>query len=421
MLDIKGTIFIMFSRSTGNINAINKRPALCLQTTEIVESEDCFSPVQKQIRKIHVRSISPLSLEDRSIEPLPAQFLPGISKTFVIRDSSGEINSILKPCALGRKQGIPRRAEENIRIAVPYEEMAVRERIAFLVQLQAQEIGVDLGVPPAEIVSIPKGHNIRDLPKNKEIICSKHQFIPRAQTLYECSKENQQNILQSSSIEIVEQLRKTALLDIQIANTDRTLGNILIQERGKLVPIDHALCLSHDLKDRMNPVWLRSPSTKLPLCEKEKEYIRRISFEKLRDQIIEEMPGVNPKTLATLETTTAFLKTSSELDMTPYEMGCLMHKGSFESSSPLEAFKKIIKEKKTDTPITRALSPYLRICAEALHEEKKHPSYPIAEEVRTATLLNISNATQKLAHPEIRIEHLSEKERILYERFLEVD
>lgn len=404
-----------------NIRAGNKRPALCLSAPDPIESDDCFSPIQKQIREIHARPISPLSLESSIIEPLPSQFLPGISKAFIVRSLNGQIDSILKPCALGRKQGQPRRGEDNIRIAIPYEEMALRERIAFLIQRQALEIGFDLGVPHAEIVSIPREHNIAGLPEDKEIICSKHQFIPKAKTLYEYSKENQQRILESPSLEVVEQIRKTAFLDIQIGNTDRTSGNILIEERGKLVPIDHALSLSHDLKDRMNPVWLRSPSTKYPLSETEKGYIKRISFDSLKDRIVEEMPGVSGKTLSTLETTTAFLKTSAELDITPHEMGCLMYKGAFERSSPLEALKKTITEKKVDSSMTTALSPYLKICAEALREEKNHPHYPLAKEVRTNALLNISNATQKLAHPEIRIEYLSEKERILYERFLEID
>lgn len=104
ILTIKVIVFIMLSGFKGNRNAPNKRPPLCLQTLEIVESKNCFSPVQKQIRKIHNRSISPLSLNDRAIEPLPAEFLTGISKTFVITNNRSKIKIILKTCYLEHNQ-----------------------------------------------------------------------------------------------------------------------------------------------------------------------------------------------------------------------------------------------------------------------------------------------------------------------------
>lgn len=374
--------------------------------------DENFSSVQRKIREIHSGPIPNLPTTDGSIRPLPNNCRVGIGKTFLLQNNeNNQPDKILKAPAFTRKNGPPKTKEDNLRVAIPYEEISFRERIAYLIQKEAEILGVDLKVPPTRIVSISKEHNLHGLP-NEEIIFSEHKFIQNTQTLHQCPKELQQDVLESTSSKTVDQIRKIALLDIQLGNTDRNLNNVLIDEETTFTPIDHGLSLSHNLKDRMSPFWLKCAATRHPLSESEKTYIEGISFERLKEKITKEMPGINPETLAVLDTTTGFLKAASSFNITPYQMGELMHKGKFESVSPVEAFNQAIKRRRIETPSSVALAPYLEICADSLTR---------SGDTESDSLTHIKGAAQKLANRELPDDYLSEKEKMLYKKFTEID
>ena len=96
----------------------------------------------------------------------------------------------------------------------------------------------------------------------------------------------------------LHEVHKITQLDIRLANTDRNVGNILVQksEDGeRLVPIDHGYALPHTLEDVCRVGVL--PQAKLPYSEETREYIADIDVDadiELREQGISSPARARP-------------------------------------------------------------------------------------------------------------------------------
>lgn len=408
------------------MDKITPKPILSISPTKKGPNDE-LSSGQKKTSLAYKGAFKKLRMENRTIDFLPAECTQGISRAFVLLNKEEDIlttESLIKPLALTRKRGLPTVSEENIRCGIPYEEAGFRERIASIISEEASERGYDLQVPKTELVSIPKKSfpYTYGLP-SKKVLCSSQTFIPEMRTLSQYPENQQSALLEDPSPSIQSQIRKIAFLDIQLANTDRKPRNILVNPSEPIthiVPIDHALSLSHRLKDRVHFTWLNSPAVISPINEEEQHYINGLSSDKMRVKIRQEIPHIHEETLETLDTTINFLKKGCDLNMSPYEMGCLMHKDRFEEVSPLEAFTIKAKEKKPTTPLSESLSPYLEICLNALREPRSETpsSFTIKDDPRTPPLVEIARASQMLANPTTNgIRALSEREKELYEKF----
>lgn len=140
-----------------------------------------------------------------------------------------------------------------------------RERLAFLV-------GEELGVPHTTVFRAQEGYY------------SLHDFVDSLGTWTEVDIDAEKN---QPRVEL-QSLQNIGILDILTENQDRNSSNILVvpvDDRFKLVPIDHALTLQKrdfhafvSMGDEyQRPCWSRLKDANKPLTEESKNHIRRLA------------------------------------------------------------------------------------------------------------------------------------------------
>eukprot|EP00210_Caulerpa_lentillifera_P002882 g2752.t1 len=124
----------------------------------------------------------------------------------------------------------------------------------------------------------------------------------------------------------VSDVQRIAIQDIRFYNTDRHAGNILVRkiplasrsltdqqqhqfgETGyELVPIDHGFCLPEALEPPYFE-WQHWSQARMPLGEKERDYIAQIDIEADKELLRSELPILKEECLRTMEVSTTLLK-----------------------------------------------------------------------------------------------------------------
>lgn len=117
-----------------------------------------------------------------------------------------------------------------------------------------------------------------------------------------------------------EQVRKIAILDIRLINSDRHEYN-LIFDKEKLIPIDHSRIFTTN--SLAGFIWTSWHQSHTPFSEEEKKYIEQLNPMEDYSLLIEEF-GFEPKRAATCYLATLFLKIGMKCGLTAGEIGGLM-------------------------------------------------------------------------------------------------
>jgi len=213
-------------------------------------------------------------------------------------------------------------------------EAALRERAAFLLDRQGF---FDVPFTTLAEMTLPSNDSSSSSPSKK--FGSLQQFVPN---LYSCMDIGAGNFP-------AHEVHKIGILDIQMFNTDRHGGNILVQKGSsssveedeqvsdsslKLIPIDHGYCLPDTLSEAWFD-WLYWPQAKQPFNTAAKEYVEQIDVERDVKMLQEEL-AIRPECLKTMKISTMLLKKGVRAGLTLFDIGNLICRREQEESSPLE-------------------------------------------------------------------------------------
>jgi len=150
------------------------------------------------------------------------------------------------------------------------------------------------------------------------------------------------------------EVHKIGILDLQIMNTDRHEGNILLQEMddGKfsLTPIDHGFSFPGGL-DKALFIWQQWPQSKIPFDEETKAHISRIDVDN-NESLLREL-GLQDEYLKTMRISTTLLKKGAANDLTLYQISKMVCRPSISQPSMLEEIYQ--EARKQDTNETGSL------------------------------------------------------------------
>jgi hypothetical protein len=255
----------------------------------------------------------------------------GVGATYFLRNANNEIVAVFKPADEEDATKNPKSKDSgesgSPRKGILPGEAATREVAAYLLDDEGF-----YGVPPTYMVAIrhPFFAGSRESPK----IGSLQKFIQ-----HDYSSED----VGCSSFP-TRQVHKIGLLDLQIMNTDRHGGNILVKELDdgglELVPIDHGLSIPHTL-DELWFEWMHWPQAKKPFDEETKAFIQRIDIEKnirkLKDL------GVRSDCLPVVRMATSLLKKGAQDGLTLFQIAQLFTRTNPQLPSILESLSQQLR------------------------------------------------------------------------------
>lgn len=143
----------------------------------------------------------------------------------------------------------------------------------------------------------------------------------------------------------IDDVHRIGILDIRLLNLDRHLGNILVQEDGHLVPIDHGYVLPsiHDIADVFFE-WLFWSQCKVPFSAEEFEYIiglnPRVDARALREL------GIPDDVILAQLVATLFLQCCTKRGKTLFEIGRLVQRTNESLPSQFESVVQFIVQGK---------------------------------------------------------------------------
>ncbi|KAF0695235.1 Aste57867_13927 [Aphanomyces stellatus] len=215
----------------------------------------------------------------------------------------------------------PKAHGDIVRPGIPVGQMAVRECMAFLA-----DVDHVARVPPTAL-ALAKHDSFNSTRKK---LGSFQLYVP-----HECSAEDV-----GASVFAVDDVHAIACLDIRLLNQDRHTGNLLVQRRSKdtttaLIPIDHGCCLPElDHLEETTFAWMTWPQARMPLTAATRAYIAALdSFAQEKTMKHLRPP---PKALLTLHVGTLFLKKCAAAGLTVADMAQLLVRPVVSMPAPIE-------------------------------------------------------------------------------------
>jgi hypothetical protein len=136
-------------------------------------------------------------------------------------------------------------------------------------------------------------------------------FIPGAREFGQLTEKEKQEAS-------AEDLRKIAIQDLRWLNADRHFGNLLVNESGRIIPIDHGLILPNN-SQRLVFGWMTLPQIDTPLSLEEKEYILALNPEK--DARLLKRNEIEKPAIERMKIATRLLQLGVEKGLNLYEIG----------------------------------------------------------------------------------------------------
>jgi len=256
----------------------------------------------------------------------------GVSSTYFLRDKDDRIVGVFKPLDEEDPRHNPKSRGGGVtspRKGIRIGEAAQRERAAYLLDREKF-----FGVPPTYMVNCSHP-SFNPTPTNRKV-GSLQEFVES-----DCSAEEM-----SFSRFPVREVHKIGILDVQILNTDRHGGNILVRKDSEgsyqLVPIDHALSLPDSLDEAWFE-WLHSPQAKRPFDAEELAYIERIDINRDMDTLMREA-SIRPQCLRNMRMTTTLMKKGARAGLNLHQIGSMICREDPEQPSTLENMCKMALE-----------------------------------------------------------------------------
>lgn len=150
---------------------------------------------------------------------------------------------------------------------------------------------------------------------------SAQKFIKDTQSFKEMTSAEQAERVQKV---LVDEVHDLSILDIRSYNTDRHLGNVLIDKKDHIHAIDHGCIATRDFNDPALFCWMEWPQAHLPYSKEKKEYILGLDWEKTKQDILDSFPNFPKESLATLRFSHFLLQEGVKRDLTPFQIGSLM-------------------------------------------------------------------------------------------------
>ncbi|CAM6039549.1 unnamed protein product [Sphagnum compactum] len=146
----------------------------------------------------------------------------------------------------------------------------------------------------------------------------------------------------------VQEVHKIAILDMRLANTDRNGSNILAcQDTNNsivLVPIDHGYCLPEKFED-CTFEWLYWPQAHVPFNASTLEYIASLDVEQDIALLREYGWSLRFACAHVFRISTMLLKKGAAAGLTPFAVGSMMCRKTFDKRSPIELMLEEAEEK----------------------------------------------------------------------------
>lgn len=293
-------------------------PSDCI--VPLIESDDCAADCRELLQLVN---------DGCRQAKTPQLCEEGVNGTYFLKDREGRIVAVFKPedeqgnTPINPKQENCTPSNNDLqRKGLVEGEISLREVAAYLLDKYS---GGFYGVPRTCLVKmiIPEEMRLDEDAK----IGSIQQFVDADGSAFDVGP----------STFGVRDVHKIGILDIRIFNTDRHMGNILIQQnRGgyALTPIDHSYSLPHSL-DAAWFDWLNWPQSKVPFDPETRNHILSINTER-DDFLLRTRLGIRPECLLTMKISTALLQKGVQCGLTLFEIGSMICRRNLDQPSDLE-------------------------------------------------------------------------------------
>jgi hypothetical protein len=131
----------------------------------------------------------------------------------------------------------------------------------------------------------------------------------------------------------VSDVHRIGILDVVLANTDRHEGNILVTREGRLVPIDHGLCLPSTLEE-LYFCWMNWSQAKMPFDADALRFISSLSADALASRLRE--LSFREECIETLRITTEVLKRGAARQLSLHQIATLLCRSLPDEPSRVE-------------------------------------------------------------------------------------
>ncbi len=262
------------------------------------------------------------------------------------------------------------------------------------------EIGVDIDVDDEANIEIDIDvrqifkSNLDDYedthssPSTKLKTGSAQRYVPGTTTLKELDDQEWAERIEKISLEQVQDL---AVLDIRTYNTDRHLGNILINKENQIFAIDHGCIATRAFKDPALFSWLTWPKAHIPFSEEQKAYIASLKWEDTETAILKDFKEFPKESLETLKYSHFLLQEGAHAGLTPFQIGCFMVGCKIMNNATLPSPLQLLYEKHKEKPEQlqsniRSLMSLLLRNMESLKSRSATENKPLENVVRTFLL-----------------------------------
>lgn len=274
---------------------------------------------------------------ENSVSPEKSE--EGLGGTYFMADATGQHVAIFKPCDeepfapcnpkgfVGRTLGDP-----GLKPTIPVGEAALREVAAYLLDHNSfAKIPTTLLMRASHpIFNSNSGPISSSGGESTSPGCQEVDLPVKLGSMQEYVSHFCDSTEMGTSKFSISDVQRIAILDIRLYNTDRHAGNILVRkipssraltqdhqqphhshqfgETGyELIPIDHGFCLPEALEPPYFE-WQHWSQARMPLGDKEREYIKNIDIEADKALLRSELPVLREESLRTMEVSTTLLK-----------------------------------------------------------------------------------------------------------------
>lgn len=178
------------------------------------------------------------------------------------------------------------------------------------------------------------------VPYTQTVFASKHSY-PSLGSLQEYRNNVGTCEDIGTSILAEDDVHRIGILDIRLLNLDRHMGNILVTDKFRLVPIDHGYIIPsvHELSD-ITFEWLYWKQCKVPFS---REIIQKVmSINPVDDACVLRQLGLRNEEILCQFVATIFLKFAVEKGKNLWEIGKLVQRNDVNSPSKFEGIVKCV-------------------------------------------------------------------------------
>lgn len=218
----------------------------------------------------------------------------GVSGVYLVSGENDEMKIFKPACEEGYIESkSTENGRESLKSGVVYGEASQKELAAYLLDHDRFA-----GVPHTELVCVEL---------DSQDAGSVHVPCPSFGSLQDFQKHKSSCEDMGTARFTADSVHRLGILDVRLLNLDRHLGNILVTEDDKLVPIDHAYVLpSCKNLGEITFEWLYWPQCKVPFSREAVDYI--LSLNPQEDEATLRSIGISDDCITSYHIATVFLQ-----------------------------------------------------------------------------------------------------------------